>query len=68
MAVCIRYIHKGQLKERAVATETGYKCKCYISKDPGILEPLQLDLNLCIGFGFDGASVMSGNKGGVHVI
>lgn len=33
-----------------------------------VIEPLQLDPSLCVGFSFDGASVMSGNKGGVHVI
>lgn len=33
-----------------------------------VLEPLQLDPELCVGFGFDGASVMSGNRAGVHVI
>uniref|UniRef100_A0A673LF96 TTF-type domain-containing protein n=1 Tax=Sinocyclocheilus rhinocerous TaxID=307959 RepID=A0A673LF96_9TELE len=70
VAVCIRYIHKGQLKERAVGfVETGDMSTSAISaKILEVLEPLQLDPNLCVGFGFDGASVMSGKKGGVHVI
>ncbi len=33
-----------------------------------LLEPLELDLLLCVGLCFDGAAVMSGNHGGVHVI
>lgn len=33
-----------------------------------ILEPLQLDPQLCVGFGFDGASVMAGSKGGVQAL
>ncbi|XP_034033315.1 zinc finger MYM-type protein 1-like [Thalassophryne amazonica] len=33
-----------------------------------IIEPLGLDPSLCVGFSFDGASVMSGHKGGVQVI
>ncbi len=28
----------------------------------------ELDPGLCVGFGFDGASVMAGNRGGVHVM
>ncbi len=68
MAVCIRYVQKGQLKERAVGlVDTGDMSASAISaKILQVLEPLQLDPNLCIGF--DGALVMSGNKGGVHVI
>lgn len=33
-----------------------------------VIEPLQLDPWLCVGFSFDGAAVMSGNKGGVQAI
>ncbi len=33
-----------------------------------ILEPLGLDPSLCVGFCFDGASVMSGHRGGVQSI
>ncbi|KAL7395745.1 hypothetical protein ABVT39_022378 [Epinephelus coioides] len=33
-----------------------------------VLEPLQLDPGLCIGFGFDGASVISGNRGGLFEV
>lgn len=70
VAVCIRYIHKGVLKERAVGfVETqDMKAGAISGRILEVLEPLQLDPSLCVGFGFDGASVMSGNKGGVHVI
>jgi len=33
-----------------------------------VIEPLQLDPCLWEGFSFDGASFMSENKGGVHVL
>lgn len=70
VAVCLRYIHKGLLKERAVGfVETGDMSANAISaKILDVLEPLQLDHALCVGFGFDGASVMSGHKGGVQVL
>ncbi|KAJ4947757.1 hypothetical protein JOQ06_009790 [Pogonophryne albipinna] len=70
VAVCIRYMHKGMIKERAVGfLETGdMHANAISAKILQVLEPLQLDPKLCVGFGFDGASVMSGNKGGVHMI
>lgn len=70
VAVCIRYLHSGTLRERAVGfVETANMTAEAISaKILEVLEPLQLDPALCVGFGFDGASVMSGNRGGVHVI
>ncbi len=33
-----------------------------------VLEPLQLDPELCVGFSFDGAAVMSGGRAGVQVL
>lgn len=50
VAVCIRYIHKGQLKERAVGfVVTGDMSPSAISaKILEVLEPLQLDPNLWI--------------------
>jgi len=70
VAVCVRYVHAGKVKERAVGfIETGdMSANGISSKILQIIEPLQLDPSLCVGFGFDGASVMSGNKGGVHLI
>ncbi|KAF3844479.1 hypothetical protein F7725_007642, partial [Dissostichus mawsoni] len=70
VAVCIRYMHKGMIKERTVGfLETGdMDANAISAKILQVLEPLQLDPKLCVGFGFDGASVMSGNKGGVHMI
>uniref|UniRef100_A0A8C9YWK2 TTF-type domain-containing protein n=1 Tax=Sander lucioperca TaxID=283035 RepID=A0A8C9YWK2_SANLU len=59
-----------KIKERAV----GFMDTCDMSasgiseKILQVIEPLQLDPSLCVGFSFDGGSVMSGNKGGVHVI
>lgn len=68
--VCLRYIHKGLLMERAVGfVENGDMSASAISaKILDVLEPLQVDPALCVGFGFDGASVMSGHKGRVQVI
>ncbi|KAK7163906.1 hypothetical protein R3I94_002577 [Phoxinus phoxinus] len=70
VAVCVRYLHNGTLKERAVGfVETdNMTAEAISAKILEVLEPLQLDPGLCVGFGFDGASVMSGNRGGVHVI
>ncbi len=33
-----------------------------------VLEPLQLDPELCVGFSFHGAAVMSGGRAGVQVL
>ncbi|KAK9961766.1 hypothetical protein ABG768_007166, partial [Culter alburnus] len=70
IAVCIRYVHRGMLKERAVGfVATVDMTAAGISKKIlEVIEPLQLDPSLCVGFSFDGVSVMSGNKGGVHVL
>ncbi|KAJ8375480.1 hypothetical protein SKAU_G00060600 [Synaphobranchus kaupii] len=62
IAVCVRYIHNGNLRERAVgfvATED-MTSSGIANKILEVLEPLQRDPELCVGFGFDGASVMSG--------
>ncbi len=59
----VRYVHSGKVKERAVGfVETGDV------RQWDFIEPLQLDSSLCVGFCFDGASVMSGNRGDVHLI
>lgn len=70
VAVCIRYIHAGTIKERAIGfVDTGDMSANAISeKILEVLQPLELDPSLCVGLSFDGASVMSGNRGGVHVI
>lgn len=70
VALCVRYVHAGIIKERAVGfLEMAYMSTNGISeKNLQVIEPLQLDPSLCVGFSFDGASVMSGNKGGVHMI
>lgn len=70
VAVCLRYVYKGVVKERAIGLlDTDDMTAEGIAKM--ILEvvtPLELDPNLCVGFGFDGASVMAGQKGGVQAI
>lgn len=70
VAVCVRYINGGKIKERAIGfVDTNDMSAVAIAeKILEVIEPLQLDPSLCVGFSFDGASVMSGNKGGVHVI
>ncbi|CAM4658849.1 unnamed protein product [Leuciscus chuanchicus] len=70
VAVCVRYVHAGKINERAIGfMDTSDLSASGISeKILQVIEPLHLDPSLCVGFGFDGASVMSGNKGGVHVI
>lgn len=70
LAVCLRYMHNGVIKERAVgfvATEEMH-ATAIAHKILEVIQPLQLDPSLCVGFSFDGAAVMSGNKGGVQAI
>ncbi len=70
VAVCVRYFHAGVIKERAIGfMNTSDLTAAGISeKILQLLEPLELDPLLCVGMCFDGAAVMSGNHGGVHVI
>lgn len=70
VAVCIRYIHAEKIKERAIGfmDTSDMSAKGISEKILQIIEPLQLDPSLCAGFSFDGASVMSGEKGGVQTI
>ncbi len=70
IAVCVRYIFDGNLRERAVgfvATDH-MTSSCIANKILEVLEPLQLDPELCVGFSFDGAAVMSGGRVGVQVL
>ncbi len=70
VAVSIRYLHGGLVKERAI----GFLDTCHMTADAisekilQVLAPLNLDPELCVGFCFDRASVMSGAKGGVQTI
>ncbi len=70
VAVCVRYFHAGVITERAIGfMNTSDLTAAGISeKILQLLEPLELDPLLCVGLCFDGAAVMSGNHGGVHVI
>ena len=71
VAVCLRYLHKGDIHERAVGFVDGssdLSAEGISNSILLILEQLELDPDKCVGFGFDGASVMSGNRGGVQAI
>ncbi|CAK6969183.1 zinc finger MYM-type protein 1-like, partial [Scomber scombrus] len=70
VAVCVRFIHCGTIKEHALGfVKTADLSAQGISRRIlEILEPLGLDPSLCVGFCFDGASVMSGHRGGVQAI
>ncbi len=70
VAVCVRYFHAGVITERAIGfMNTSDLTAAGVSeKILQLLEPLELDPLLCVGLCFDGAAVMSGNHGGVHVI
>lgn len=64
VAVCLRYLLVGSIKERVVGfvdvRDTDSSVEGIALKILQILEPFELDPGLCVGFGFDGASVMSG--------
>ena len=71
IAVCIRYPHRGDIREWAVGFVDGssdLSAKGISNSILSILEQLELDPDKYVGFGFDGASVMSGNRGGVQAI
>lgn len=63
------YVYNGNLRERAVGfVATDEMSSSGITKKIlEVLEPLQLDPELCVGFSFDRAAVMSGEKSGVQV-
>lgn len=70
VAVCIRFIHRGVIKERAIGlVETAEMSAVGISQRIlEVIDPLGLDPSLCVGICLDGASVMSGHRGGVQVL
>jgi hypothetical protein len=70
VAVCLRYVYMGSVRERAIGlVDTEEMTAEAISKKiMEVVAPVELDPNLCVGFGFDGASVMAGHKGGVQAI
>lgn len=66
----LRYVHKGVVKERAIEI-IHMKDSCAESLALFIMNKLSsqgLDLQMCIGQCFDGASVMRGNMSGVQAI
>lgn len=70
VAVCLRYVHMRTVRKRAVGLVAKDNMTAYAIAQK-ILEavaPFELDPSLCVGFGFDGASVMPGHKGGVQAI
>nr|XP_033815478.1 zinc finger MYM-type protein 1-like [Geotrypetes seraphini] len=70
VAVCLRYLYKGVIKERAVGfVDTAHMKANEISdKIIKVLRVFELDPELCIGFSFDGLSMMSGDKGDAYII
>ncbi|KAJ8033194.1 Zinc finger MYM-type protein 1 [Holothuria leucospilota] len=70
VGVSLRYIFQGKVKERAIGfVETEeLNATAISSKIMEALSIFKLDRDKCIGFSFDGASVMSGIKGGVQTI
>lgn len=65
MAICLRYLYRGSIRERVVGfVDTGDASAEGIAlRMLQVLEPFELDPGLCAGFGFDGASAMSGVRG-----
>ncbi|CAK6975900.1 zinc finger MYM-type 1-like protein [Scomber scombrus] len=64
VAVCLRYVYMGSVRERAIGlvdTEE-MTAEAIAKKIMEVVAPFELDPNLCVGFGFDGASVMAGYK------
>lgn len=62
VAVYLRYLYRGSIRERVVGfVETSdVSAEGIALKFLQILDPFELDPGLCVGLGFDGASVMSG--------
>ena len=70
VAVCIRFMAGGLIKERAVGflDTADMTARGITEKILEIIAPLALDPKLCVGLCCDGASVMSGYKGGVQAL
>ena len=70
-AMVLRYLHNKCLYERTVGlvdiskNQTAQGIAIAIQE---ILSPIELNPSQCVGFSFDGASVISGAKGGVQAI
>ena len=68
LGASLRYIHKGDVRERAIGfielkdMDTGTISEKLIK----LLQPFELDPLKCVRQGYDGASVMSGIHGGVQ--
>ncbi|KAI6646225.1 Zinc finger MYM-type protein 1-like [Oopsacas minuta] len=68
LGASLRYIHKGNVRERAIGfielkdMDAGTISEKLIE----LLKPFELDPLKCVGQGYDGASVMSGIHGGVQ--
>ena len=61
VAVCIRYLHRSDIRERAVGfvvRSSDLSAEGISNSILSILEELELDPDKCVGFGFDGASVI----------
>ena len=70
VAVCLRYVNGGMVKERAVGflDTADMSANAIANTILEVLAPFELDPLLCVGFCFDSASVMSGSHAGVQAI
>jgi hypothetical protein len=70
IGVSLRYVSNGLVKERAVGfVETSdLSAQSIAEKIVEVVSFFALDPDDCVGFSFDGASVMSGNRKGVQAL
>ena len=70
LAIMVRYVHNGMIKERAIGTYhmKDLTAEALAQKIIGLLETSSLDIQLCVAQCYDGASVMRGNVRGVQAL
>ena len=68
LGASLRYIHKGNSRERAIGfiELKDMDAGTISEKQIKLLQPFELDPLKCVGQGYDGDSVMSGRHGGVQ--
>lgn len=69
-AVALRYVKNALVKERIIefVKAGALNAPDIASSILDLLRPMQLEAEKCVGLGFDGASVVSGDKVGVQTI
>ena len=70
LGVSLRYVHSGSVKERVIGfieleSQSAHNITQQLLQ---ILEPFDLSKEDCVGQAYDGASVMSGEHGGVQAL